>query len=270
MCSDTARARRLGLDVLAAGTPATAGPSPGVMPHLRPITLVAQVFDAIVQAAAEGRFLPGDRVVEADIARELRVSRMPVREALRLLESQGIMVNTPYKGMHMMEVDAGHLHNILVVRVALEKMAALRAAKVLRRDAASAALLDAMLADMRKAVRERSGFAFARADTAFHRALCRLSGNDVLLQIWEGLAHRLTIIIGLSTLERNLEGIYQEHVRLAEVLRRGTRRDIEREVNEHIIRQTESVDFERLIAARHGTPKRLAKDRAGSRRGTRS
>jgi DNA-binding GntR family transcriptional regulator len=235
------------------------------MPQLRPITLVDQVFDAIVRGAAEGRFLPGDRVVEADIARELKVSRVPVREALRLLESQGIMVNTPYKGMHMMEVDAAHLRNILVVRVALEKIAALEAAKVLRRDPTSAALLDAGLTQMRKAVREKNGFELARADTEFHRALCRLSGNDVLVQIWEGLAHRLTIIIGLSTLERNLNGIYQEHVRLAEILRGGARRDIEREIHEHIIRQTESVDFERLVAARQGSAKRGEKNRAGNR-----
>jgi len=52
---------------------------------LRPITLVEQVVDAFVKAAAEGKILPGDRIVEADLARALNVSRVPVREALRLL-----------------------------------------------------------------------------------------------------------------------------------------------------------------------------------------
>jgi DNA-binding GntR family transcriptional regulator len=243
-----------------------AAPASGRMPRLKPVTLVARVFDAIVQAAAEGRFLPGDRVVEADIARELDVSRVPVREALRLLESQGILVNTPYKGMHMMEVDAAHLRDILIVRVALEKIAALAAAEILRRQPAGAAPLDAALADMRKAIRERNGFALARADTAFHRGLCRMAGNDVLLRIWEGLAQRLTIIIGLSTLERNLDGIYREHVRLLEVLRRGARRDIEREIDEHIIRQTESVDFERLVARQQEAKQRRGRPGAGRAR----
>jgi DNA-binding GntR family transcriptional regulator len=245
-------------------------PGSGHMPRLKPITLVDRVFDAIVQAAAEGRFLPGDRVVEADIARELDVSRVPVREALRLLESQGILVNTPYKGMHMMEVDAAHLRDILVVRVALEKIAALTAAEILRREPAAAASLEVALADMRKAVRERNGFALARADADFHRELCRMSGNDVLLRIWEGLAQRLTIIIGLSTLERNLDGIYQEHVRLFEVLRGGTLREIEREIDEHIIRQTESVDFEHLIARHQGAKQRRDRPRTGRSRGASS
>jgi DNA-binding GntR family transcriptional regulator len=49
------------------------------MAALRPITLVDQVVDAVIKAAAEGHILPGDRVVEADIANELNVSRVPVR-----------------------------------------------------------------------------------------------------------------------------------------------------------------------------------------------
>jgi DNA-binding GntR family transcriptional regulator len=68
-----------------------------VMPTIRPITLVDQVGDALIRTAADGRILPGDRVVEAEIAREFGVSRVPVREALRLLESQGIWVNETYR-----------------------------------------------------------------------------------------------------------------------------------------------------------------------------
>jgi DNA-binding GntR family transcriptional regulator len=89
------------------------------MAALRPITLVDQVVDAMIKAAAEGHILPGDRVVEADIANELNVSLVPVREALRLLESQGIVVNTPYRGMRLMEVDGKRLHQILMCEAAL-------------------------------------------------------------------------------------------------------------------------------------------------------
>jgi DNA-binding GntR family transcriptional regulator len=220
------------------------------MPSLRPITLVDQVVEAIVQGAAEGRFLPGDRVVESDIARELNVSRVPVREALRLLESQGIVVSVPYKGMRMMDVDARHLHNVLVVRAGLEKIAARESARVLKRDPAAAGAFDESLGLMRRAVREANGFELARADAAFHRALCRLAGNEVLLQIWEGLARRLTIIIGLSTFEKGLDSICQEHTRFLDILRRGNARAIDREVDDHIIQRTESIDFERLIAHR--------------------
>src|SRR5215204_4871113 len=71
---------------------------------VQPRTMVEQAAEAIVAAAARGVFLPGDRLVEAEIARDLGISRVPVREALRLLESQGIVVGTPYKGMRLMQV----------------------------------------------------------------------------------------------------------------------------------------------------------------------
>src|SRR5688500_5352071 len=71
---------------------------------VQPRTMVEQAAEAIVAAATRGAFLPGDRLVEAEIARDLGISRVPVREALRLLESQGIVNSTPYKGMRLMDV----------------------------------------------------------------------------------------------------------------------------------------------------------------------
>ena len=87
-------------------------------------TLVEQVVDRIVEAAARGIFLPGDRVVEAEVARRLQVSRVPVREALRLLESQGIVENIPYRGMRLMDVSVARLEKVLKVRLVLEQLAA--------------------------------------------------------------------------------------------------------------------------------------------------
>ncbi|MBD0276255.1 MAG: GntR family transcriptional regulator, partial [Acetobacteraceae bacterium] len=82
--------------------------------------MVEQAAEAIVAAAARGAFLPGDRLVEAEIARDLGISRVPVREALRLLESQGIVVNTPYRGVRLVEVDARRVQQMLEVRCVLE------------------------------------------------------------------------------------------------------------------------------------------------------
>lgn len=203
-----------------------------------------------MQAAAEGRFLPGDRLVEAEIARDLNVSRVPVREALRLLESQGIVINVPYRGMRLMDVDTRHLQRILVVRASLERLAAREAAAAYRRDPPSLAPLEAAMADMRAAAHAGSGYELARADAAFHRALCRVGGNDVLEQIWEALARKLTIIVGLSALQKDLSSIVEEHVELLEVIKRGVGAEIDRAVDFHVIDLTERVDFDALIRSR--------------------
>src|SRR5919199_593523 len=128
----------------AAPPPGPNGSGPGLWdgrPALSPLvprTLVEQVADAIVRAAALGELLPGDRVVEADLARLLRVSRVPVREALRMLESQGVVVNTPYRGMRLMEVSADKLRGILKVRLEPERLAV---RELLARPEARAALV---------------------------------------------------------------------------------------------------------------------------------
>ena len=214
------------------------------MPPLRSVTLVEQTVDVIVKAAAEGRFRPGDRVVEAEVARELGVSRVPVREALRLLESQGIVVSAPHQGMRLMEVDAAHLRQILVVRSGLERLAAPAAAIALQRDPAAQRGMKVHLTAMGAAARRGSGFDLAQADTAFHRAICRLSDNRVLLQLWETLARRLTIIFGLAARTMDLREVHRAHVGLLQVLLRGDAAEIGAVLDRHIMEAVDVLSFE--------------------------
>jgi DNA-binding GntR family transcriptional regulator len=232
-----------------------AGHRPGlrVVDAVRPITLVDQIVEALVRAAAEGRILPGERLVEAEISRRFNVSRVPVREALRLLESQGIVTNAPYRGMRLMEVDARHLRQILVVRASLERVAAREAAAANRRDPGALAAMEQALLEMKRAVAADDRFALAETDTAFHRALCRIGGNEVLLQVWETLARRLTIIVGLSALQKDLKDIYREHVDFLAVLKRANLAAVDKAVDEHIVQHTEMVDFEGWLASQRAT-----------------
>ena len=73
----------------------------GEWQKLQPQTLVNRTVEAVISQAARGLILPGDRIVEADLARKFGVSRAPVLEALRLLESSGITVNQPYKSIRL-------------------------------------------------------------------------------------------------------------------------------------------------------------------------
>jgi DNA-binding GntR family transcriptional regulator len=216
----------------------------------RPITLVEQVMDAVVRAAALGHFLPGDRLNEVEIARELGVSRVPVREAFRLLESQGIAVRQPNgRGLVLMPVDAKMINQILTVRVNLEKLAVREALACANGDRAVFNALCGPIADMKQATRDGNAYEHARSDTAFHRVLVGLGGNAVLSQIWETLARKLTIIFGLSALQKNMGAIVKEHEQLHEVLLTGKLREIDRVLDEHLIDTVKEVDHMSYIAA---------------------
>jgi len=217
---------------------------------LEPRTLADMVVDAIVEATATGVFLPGDRVVEAEVARALNVSRVPVREALRILESQGIVVNTRYRGMQLMDVSAAGLERILKVRTGLE---ALAVEEVLVLASDNPGFLDplaAVVAQLHAAADKGDSFGVAKLDTEFHRTLCRMSGNDVLLRTWEPLSRQLTIIFGLSALQKELDAIAHEHDDLLAMLRAGDGPGALRGIREHILDYSRAIDYEGLVEVR--------------------
>ncbi|MFI5014724.1 MAG: GntR family transcriptional regulator [Hyphomicrobiales bacterium] len=225
-------------------------PGNGAWEKLRPRTLVDQALDAIVAGAARGLILPGDRIVETEIARALGISRVPVREALRLLESQGLVVSEPFKGIRLMPVTQQRLDQALEVRVTLETTAARRAlapgadkGEALRRLTRCVDELELMAA-------RQDAYGCAEADTAFHRELCRLGGNEVLCAMWEQLARQLTIIVGLSTFGKPMRELVAEHRSLLKVFAAGRPRDVAAALDEHIRLQNEVIDFEKLVKER--------------------
>ncbi|MBW3095702.1 GntR family transcriptional regulator [Pseudohoeflea coraliihabitans] len=225
----------------------------GTLPKLQPLeakTLVDQVVDAIVEATATGVFLPGDRIVEAEVARSLDVSRVPVREALRILESQGIVVSSRYRGMRLMDVSVDRLEKILKVRTVLEKLAAEEVMAGLKDDPDLLAPLEDIVDRLHAALKREDSYGVARLDTEFHRTLCRLSGNDVLLHMWEPLARQLTIIFGLSTLQKDLTAIIEEHDELLARLKAGDVDAAIAQVQIHILDYARALDYEGLVSER--------------------
>ena len=217
---------------------------------LQPRTLVHQVKDALVAGASEGLILPGDRIVETELAAQLGVSRVPVREALRVLESQGVVVNEPYKGIRLTPVTPERIDQLIEVRVALETTAAASAIRRGKNDAPRLAEL-AQIVDQMEAMAARNDvFGFATADTSFHRVFCGFAGNSVLSDMWEMLARQMTIIFGLSALGKPMADIVQEHRVLIEVFRLGNMADMANAISDHIDVEIHKVDLENIIARR--------------------
>ena len=226
-------------------------------PRLAPVqarTMVEQAAEAVVAAAARGSFLPGDRLVEAEIARDLGISRVPVREALRLLESQGIVVSTPYKGMRLMRVTNRGVAELMRVRAALEALA-LR--EVLAGGTAEVKLAGLQFAatEYAAAVSRGDPATILAADEAFHAELCRASGNTVLVGLWMGLARQLAVIWGLGHDARAASLIAEEH---AAILRAITAADLPAAtaaLHAHLSWH-EGFDFEGTVSARRNGRKR--------------
>ena len=219
---------------------------------VQPRTMVEQAAEAIVAAAAQGIFLPGDRLVEAEIARDLGISRVPVREALRLLESQGIVASTPYKGMRLMQVSNAGVAALMRVRLALETLAVREA---LRQPGGRVrfAGLEHATAEYALAVRRGDRAEIVAADGVFHGELCRASGNATLLALWRNLARQLAVIWGLGQqgLERGEAGC--DHLPLLKALLAGDEPAAVAALAGHI-NWHQHFDFEAVLAERRKQP----------------
>jgi DNA-binding GntR family transcriptional regulator len=239
-------------EALAISAP-TAFVPPAVDPRrllpVQPRTMVEQAAEAIVAAAARGVFLPGDRLVEAEIARDLGISRVPVREALRLLESQGIVVSTPYKGMRLMQVTNRGVAELMRVREALERLA-------LREILAAGAPAEGVLATAilaadryREACAADDAAAAVAADEAFHGELCRASGNGTLFGMWQGLSRQMSVIWGLGYGHREVGVVAAEHAAVLEALVAGDVAGAEAAMATHLAWHSQ-FDFEAEVERR--------------------
>lgn len=217
---------------------------------VRPRTLVDHAVDAILSAASRGLLLPGDRVSELDLVTRLGMSRVPIREALRILESQGIVSSEPYKGIRLMDISQQRLEQIIDVRIPLETLACTRAIEAGRNGRAQLALLEASVDELVLMMQRGDVYGFASADTDFHRVLCSLAENPVLSNLWESIARQLTVIFGLSTMGKSMAAIVEEHRQLMQVFAAGDITQMTREIELHVRVQALDVDYQQIIADR--------------------
>ena len=195
--------------------------------------LVGQVARILTQAIIQGQLQPGAKVVEAGIARELGISRAPVREAARLLEQQGLLVSNPRRGFFVRRLEARDIDEIYDLRICVESHAAVLAARNMTPAARDALRhqIDVMYesADHDDAARQ------IEEDYKFHRMICEIAGSARLLRLFDDLASELRMVIGLiGRLYDDPRRIAQTHEAVLDALVEGHPDVIEARIDYHI------------------------------------
>ncbi|AIJ11711.1 GntR family transcriptional regulator [Streptomyces violaceoruber] len=154
----------------------------GVGEPLTRVLLSDQVYTRVRGLIVNGDLKAGDRLVEAEIARDLGVSQAPVREAVKRLVHEGLADHIPRRGSFVADVSSQDADAARAVRVIIEEFAARAVAE--RADPESVDALRAKVQDMREAAEAGDIGRFRDADIAFHRILCEASANPFLSRIW--------------------------------------------------------------------------------------
>lgn len=155
------------------------------------------VTDALRRRIVSGDLAPGTRVVERQVAEQLGVSRVPVREALRALEREGFLEERATRGMVVRRLDPDDVAMLFAVRESLEAVLAQRLVDVL--DADGIARLDDLVAEADAHARAGRRSDAVGANAAFHALLVELAGSRVLTSIIEPVAGRMAWLLNQHT-----------------------------------------------------------------------
>jgi DNA-binding GntR family transcriptional regulator len=155
-------------------------------------SLTEWTTEILRQAILDGYFQPGERLDQDAIAKQLEVSRTPLREAIAALESEGLLESKPYRGAFVSKVTTEDIREVFALRALLE-------AEVVRQCTCSipGAVLDElerMLKGAQKAYRAGNHAAQFEADRRFHETLRSFAESKLLKEVLDGVNNRISVV----------------------------------------------------------------------------
>lgn len=147
------------------------------------------VFNTLRQAILRGELKPGERLMEVQLANKLGVSRTPIREAIRKLELEGLVLMIPRKGAEVAQITEKSLRDVLEVRGALEKLAVELACEKMT-DEEFAELKEAAQ-NFKDVVNEKDVTKIAERDVKFHDVIYMSTDNQKLIQLLSNLREQM-------------------------------------------------------------------------------
>lgn len=198
------------------------------------------VFNTLRQAILRGELKPGERLMEIRLANQLGVSRTPIREAIRMLELEGLVIMIPRKGAQVAQITEKDLNDVLEVRLGLEELAARFACERI----GSESLGELYQASRRfeKLLETDDLQALAKADVEFHDIIYQATDNARLVQLLNNLREQMyRYRIEYLKDVKSRRSLVEEHDALWQALKDRNLEQAQLIIREHIERQQKSI-----------------------------
>ena len=180
------------------------------------LLLREHVKETIMERILSGQYEPGQRLVETRLAREFETSQVPVREALRELESLRFVESEPFRGARVREVSHEELVEIYPVRSAIEEVAVRRATIELDGNVRE---LERHLGAMERAAADGDRHEQVRSDVDFHETIVDACGNSILGEVWRSLRIEGRTMVTTLSIGFELEKIAAIHEPILDAIR---------------------------------------------------
>lgn len=198
------------------------------------------VFQTLRQAILRGEIRPGERLMEIHLAQKLGVSRTPVREAIRMLELEGLVTTIPRRGAVVADITVSDMEDVLEVRLALEELAVQIVCKRLTKEQLDE--LKGLAAGFRRTLDGDDVGECAQADMAFHEAIYNATGNKRLVQILNNLREQMYRYRMEYLKDRSSHQVLaEEHAEILQALEDRDEQKALEATRRHIARQREHI-----------------------------
>lgn len=191
------------------------------LPPVSSPALSETVVETLRETIARGGFAPGQHLREAELAEALRVSRGPIREALTQLEREGLVLLRRHRGAQVVELSPSDIEEIYTLRLALERLAAARAAT-----SATAQHFEAFDRVLERMARLREDYEpreAATLDVEFHDIVYDAAEHSRLSRSWQQIRSQVYVFLYSRSLVRHDfdEIAFSEHTQIRQVLASG-------------------------------------------------
>lgn len=204
------------------------------------IPLRDAVFETLREAILKGVLSPGQHLMEMQLAYQLGVSRTPVREAIRMLELEGLVVMIPRKGARVAAISEKSLCDVLEVRRALEELSVRLACS--RMDRKDLEKLDAINQQFIKACQGDDVVQIARIDESFHGLIYEAADNDKLLQLLNQMQNQMyRYRIEYIKMKERRPILVEEHKKIIHALAKKDEAAAIQAIRMHISHQEQNV-----------------------------
>ena len=195
----------------------------GRLSDVRDTSLAKLVRDDMLALILTGVLLPGQRINEPDVASRLGISRVPVREALRELDSSGLVVARKHAGVFVRQLDTAEIRDLYQMRGLLDGFAGRQAAGLpCAPQTALLTLLQQSIDTMRQAAAEHDVQRYYSENLRFHWAIVEATGNHSLTETYRGIVQKLHLS-RLKNLAHDfgMQASIAEHDEIVQALKSG-------------------------------------------------
>lgn len=198
------------------------------------------VFNTLREAILKGDLKPGERLMELQLASQLGVSRTPIREAIRMLEQEGLAVTMPRKGAEVAKMTLKGMEDVLEIRAALDELASQLACERMTEEQMEQ--LQARKAAFEKSLTTGNVKAIAEADVNFHDVIYEATGNPKLVNMLNNLREQIyRYRVEYLKDEKNYPKLIEEHEAIYQALINRNKEAARSSIGEHVENQAIAV-----------------------------